>query len=579
MGTATPENLASPALPSQFVRSHRGTLERALEVIRTREHWSPFPEEEEAYGDSAREAGEAAFTALLGRPLELDQPGRDGTVGPDPAAGGERSPYGFELGISYPHHDIAALLPAMEAALPRWGAADPWERAAVCAEILARINTRSHEMAQAAMHTSGHNHLMAFHAGAVHAQDRGLEAVAYALFEQARMPATAVWSKPMPDGSDFTLNKTFRTVPRGIALLIANRVFPAWNGYPGLFASLATGNAVLVNPHPQAVLPLALTVETARRVLQEAGFDPNLVCLAAEHPGEELARTLATRPEVRIVDYAGTTEFGTWLEDHARQAQVFTAKSAVNTLLVHSTAHYRDMLDNLAFSLALYSGQLCTSPQNLLIPRTGIATDEGHKSFRRVVADLSEALTGLLADDAGATAVLGALLGADVLARVEHAASGALGPVAAAPRAVRDPAFPEAVLRTPVLVVLDATSPQDRATLAAEWPGPVSFAVAVDSAADGVALLRRLAEERGALSAGVHTTAPEVEAAAEEACAQAGVMLSVNLVGNWYITQSAVYSDLHSTGVNPSGNSVYCDAAYVAPRFRTVGVRRYGRPG
>lgn len=112
------------------------------------------------------------------------------------------------------------------------------------------------------------------------------------------------------------------------------------------------------------------------------------MCLAPEHPGEGSARHLALRPEVRLVDYAGGTGFGTWLETHARQARVLTAGSAVNSLLVESTADYRDMLANLAFSVSLYSGQLCTSPQNLLVPRAGITTDEGHKTFEEVVRDL-----------------------------------------------------------------------------------------------------------------------------------------------------------------------------------------------
>ncbi|WP_345746500.1 phenylacetic acid degradation protein PaaN [Streptomyces sp. ODS28] len=561
-----------------MLRRHRPTLERALEVISTRESWSPFPEGEEGYPPGAAADGEAAFRALLDRPFDLDQPGGDGAVGPAPEQGGEISPYGFPLGVSYPHADADRLLPALRDAREGWAAAGPWERAAVCAEILFRLNSRAHELAHAAVHTSGHNFLMAFHAGAVHAQDRGLEAVAYALREQTRIPYEAVWSKPMPGGRPFVLDKTFTAVPRGVALVVGNRVFPAWNGYPGLFASLATGNSVLVKPHPRAVLPLALTVRTAREVLREAGFSPDLVCLAAERPGEELAASLAVRPEVRLIDYSGTTAFGCRLVREAGQARVRTATSAVNALLIHSTAHYRDMLDNLAFSLALYSGQLCTSPQNLLIPRTGIATDEGHKSFAQVVSDLGDALSTLLADDGTACAVLGALVGPDVAARVEHAATGAVGPVAVPSRTVAHPDFPGATVRTPLVVRLDADDPADLATLKTEWLGPVFFAVAVDSAAAGTALLRETAQECGALSAGVHTTSPEVEEELERACAAAGVLLSVNLRGDWYITQSAVYSDLHSTGLNPSGDAPYCDGAFVADRFRTVEVRRFREP-
>ncbi|MFI8104596.1 phenylacetic acid degradation protein PaaN [Streptomyces sp. NPDC086023] len=561
---------------ARLITRHRTTLDRALEVIHTREHWSPYPEETGAYGPDAAADGEAALRALLGRPLDLGQPGRDGTVGPAPDQGGERSPYGLDLGISYPHHDPAVLLPAMTAALPAWRDAGPEARAAVCLEILDRINARSPEFAAAAAHTSGHNPVMAFHAGAVHAQDRGLEAVAYAYFEQSRLPAGARWRKPQGPDRAVNLSKRYAVVPRGVSLLVAGSVFPAWNGYPGLFASLATGNPVLVKPHPAAVLPLALTVAQAREVLAEAGFAPDLVCLAPEYPGERLARRLATAPEVRLVDYTGRTAFADWLTANARQARVFTAASAVNTVLVESTHDYRDMLANLAFSVSLYSGQLCTSPQNLLIPRTGIATDEGHKGYDEVVADLGGALHALLGDDADACAVLGALLGPEVRSRVDLAMSGALGPVGVASRRVRHPGHPDAEVRTPVVVKLDAERGGDRATLLSEWLGPVCFAVAVDSVASALELLAETTRECGALSAGLYSVSGEVETAMEAACAEAGVMLSMNLMGDWYISQSAVYSDLHGTGMNPSGNAVLTDGAFVADRFRTVVVRRYG---
>ncbi|PZT70789.1 phenylacetic acid degradation protein PaaN [Streptomyces sp. SW4] len=570
--------MSTSALPLRtLTRRHQAVLHRALNVLRSREHWSPYPEDpgdSVAYRDQDAAEGERAFQRLLGTTVELGQPGRDGTVGPEPEEGGEVSPYGFPLRIAYPHSDPAVLLPAQRAAMAGWRSATPLERAAVCAEILARINARSHEFAQAATHTSGHGPVMAFHAGAVHAQDRGLEAVALGLAEQTRLPAAFTWRKPLPGGRVLALDKTFTIVPRGISLLIANAVFPTWNGYPGLFASLVTGNAVLVKPHPRAVLPLALTVRVARDVLRETGFDPDLVCLAAERPGEELARRLAVHPDVRIIDYAGTSTFGAWLTENAPQAQVHTATSAANPILLHSTSRYQDTLANLAFSLALYSGQLCTSPQNLLIPRGGITTDEGHKTYDEVVTDLGTALDTLLADDAHAADILGALYAPHVLDRVEAADRGNLGPVAHHTRAVTHPRHPGAVIRTPVVVRLDAGRAADLSTLMTEWPGPVAFAVAVESTEAAVALLRRTVRETGALSAGAHTTDPRVERALEDACADTGVMLTLNLTGDWYLTQSAVYSDLHGTGLNPSGNTTYGDASFVTGRFRSVAVRR-----
>ncbi|WAX79156.1 phenylacetic acid degradation protein PaaN [Streptomyces sp. KMM 9044] len=560
----TAENTAQ-----QLTAQHRPTLDRALEAIRTRAYWSPHPEHPKAYGENGSmdpAAGQAAFDALLGTRLDLGQPGTDDWVG------GETSPYGIELGVSYPHADLDVLLPAMRAGMRTWRDAGAETRAVVCLEILKRISDRTPEFAHAVMHTSGQAFMMAFQAGGPHAQDRGMEAVAYAYAEQVRTPTAAEWTKPQGKRDPLALTKQFTPVPRGIGLVIGCNTFPTWNGYPGLFASLATGNAVLVKPHPRAVLPLALTVQVARQVLTEAGFDPNLVALAAERPGEGIARTLATRPEIRIVDYTGSTEFGDWLEANARQAQVYTEKAGVNTVIVESTGNYRGMLANLAFSLSLYSGQMCTTPQNLLIPRDGITTDQGPKSFDEVVADLAQAVDGLLGDDTRANALLGAIVNPDVRARLEAAAG--LGEVALASRGITHPEFPDAVVRTPVIVKLDGAKPDGEAACMNECFGPVSFAVAVDSASDAAKLLRRTVRERGAMTVGAYTTSPEFEETVREVCLEEAAQLSLNLTGGVYVNQTAAFSDFHGSGGNPAANAALTDTAFVANRFRVIEVRR-----
>ncbi|GGU27999.1 phenylacetic acid degradation protein PaaN [Streptomyces lavendofoliae] len=548
---------------------HRPTLEQALEAIRTRAYWSPHPEHPKAYGENGSLSaadGLAAHQATLGTRFELDQPGTDGWTG------GEVSPYGPELGVEYPHADVDVLIPAMRAGMGAWRDAGPETRALVCLEILARISARTHEFAHAVMHTSGQAFMMAFQAGGPHAQDRGLEAMAYAYAEQVRTPVDADWSKPQGKRDPLELRKTFTPVPRGISLMIGCNTFPTWNGYPGLFASLATGNPVLVKPHPRAVLPLALTVRVAREVLAEAGFDPNLVALAVERPGEGIAKELAVRPEIRIIDYTGSTSFGDWLEANARQAQVYTEKAGVNTVVVDSTDDYKGMLSNLAFSLSLYSGQMCTTPQNLLIPRDGITTDAGPKSYDEVVADLAAAVGGLLGDDARANALLGAIVNPDVKARLEAAAE--LGEVALASREVANPDFPGAVVRTPVLLKLDGSKPDAEAAYMSECFGPVAFAVSVESTADALELLRRTVREKGAMTVGAYTTSPDVERAVEEVCLEESAQLSLNLTGGVYVNQTAAFSDFHGSGGNPAANAALCDGAFVASRFRVVEVRR-----
>jgi phenylacetic acid degradation protein paaN len=547
-----------------LVESSRDILDGALAAIRDRGYWTPFPELPKAYGEDGPATGKAAFEAYLGRPFPLDdQPGTDDLVG------GARAPYGLELGGRYPHPDLDVLLPAMRAALPAWRDAGPRVRASLCVEALRQLNRRSHEIGHAVMHTSGQAYGMAFQAGGPHAQDRGLEAVAYAYQAMTAQPGTAEWEKPQGRRDPLRMAKTFTVVPRGIALVVGCNTFPTWNGYPGLFASLVTGNPVVVKPHPNAALPLAITVSVLRDVLRAHGFDPNLVTLAMERPGEGLAKTLALRPEVRLIDYTGSTEFGLWLERNATQAQVFTEKAGVNTVVIDSVDGYQGMLANLAFSLSLYSGQMCTTPQNLLVPHDGITADGEHKSLDEFAADLAGAVDGLLSDEARANALLGAIVNPGVSGRLEQAAT--LGREVLASHEVRNPDFPAAVVRSPLVVRLDAANADDVAVLSGEWFGPISFLIATDSTDQSVDLFRRTVTAHGAITAGVYSTDEKVLTATREAAWDAGVNLSENLTGGVYVNQSAAFSDFHATGAN----SALTDLAYVAGRFRVVQSRRH----
>lgn len=549
-----------------FVAAHRETLDRALAAVADRGYWSAYPESPSprVYGETAAADGLAAYQAHLGHRFELDQPGTVGWVG------AERSPYGPSLGVTYPEVDLDVLLPAASEAMPGWRDAGPLVRAAVCVEIVDRINKRSFEIANAVMHTSGQAFVMAFQAGGPHAQERALEAIAVAYAEQTRVPGTARWEKPQGKRPALVMEKTYTVVPRGIGLVIGCTTFPTWNSYPGLFASLATGNAVVVKPHPAAVLPLAITVSIARAVLAEAGFSPNLVTLVAEEAGGTVAADLALRPEVKIVDFTGSTSFGQWLEDNARQAAVYTEKAGVNMVLVESTDDYRGLLANLAFSLSLYSGQMCTTPQDLLVPATGVTTPDGVRTVAEFAADLGSALDGLLGPDAQAVELLGAVVNDGVLSRVDSAPS--LGEVVVPSRTLTHPAYPDARIRTPAVVQVSADQPD---VWGSECFGPVAFLVPVETTDFAVELLRRTVTARGALTASVYSTDEKVLAGARSAALDAGVALSENLTSGVYVNQTAAYSDFHATGANPAANAAYTDAHFVAGRFRVVQSRRH----
>ncbi len=365
----------------------------------------------------------------------------------------------------------------------------------VCAEILQRINAQSFLFANAVMHTTGQAFMMAFQAGGPHAQDRGLEAVAYAWAEMKRIPDKAIWEKPQGKNEPLKMEKRYRIVPRGIGLVIGCCTFPTWNGFPGLFADLATGNAVVVKPHPAAILPLALTVRIARDVLREAGFDPDVVTLVAHEAGDDVARKLALRPEVRLIDFTGSSANGNWLEANARQAQVYTEKSGVNQIVVDSADDFKAVARNVAFSLALYTGQMCTAPQNIYVPRGGIDTAAGHLSFD---AGRGRHRRGR-AEAAGRS---GARRGDPRCRGQRRRAAAARGGARARHRSCstrsrsRIRSTRRRRIRTPLVVRLDAA---DRDSYLAEWFGPIAFVIATDSTAQSLAdRPRRGKDPRGA---------------------------------------------------------------------------------
>jgi phenylacetic acid degradation protein paaN len=550
---------------------HEATLNKALAAIETRGYWSPFAEmpSPKVYGETASADGEAAFKSHLGHTFDLDQPSTGDTVGQ------EKSPFGIELGIRYPKADPNALIAAATTAQASWRAAGPQAWVGVSLEILSRLNRASFEIGYSVMHTTGQAFMMSFQAGGPHAQDRGLEAVVYAWDQLRRIPSEAHWEKPQGKNPPLSMQKRFTVVPRGTGLVLGCCTFPTWNGYPGLFADLATGNAVIVKPHPGAILPLAITVRIARDVLREAGFDPNVVTLLATDPNDgALVQDLALRPEIKLIDFTGSTQNGNWLERNAHQAQVYTEKAGVNQIVIDSVQDIKAAARNIAFSLALYSGQMCTAPQNIYVPRDGIRAGDTQMSFDEVAKALAGAVEKLVSDPARAVELIGAIQNDGVIERIAEARK--LGEVLADSQTLAHPAFADARVRTPLMLKLDART--DSAKFVKEWFGPISFVIATDSTAQSLDLVGSIAAEHGALTLSVYSTDDTVIAAADDAAIRGGVALSINLTEGVFINQSAAFSDFHGTGANPAANAALSDAAFVANRFRVVQSRVHVAP-
>ncbi len=551
---------------------HSATLARARQACATRECWSPFPEMPKLYpnADVAAPAGKAAFDALLGQPFALDLPGITHWVGE------EVSPYTqAPLGITYPQADPDALFAAAKAALPGWAAADIDTRLMLLMEGLDRLY-RHHlfTLVHAVMHTAGQSYNMAYAGSGVNALDRGIEALVYA--EQAMRAVTPQvrWARRFgPD--EITLDKTYRLIPRGVAVCFTCASFATWNAWPSILASLATGNAVIVKPHPASVLPMAITVRVFRELLAERGVDPNLITLCLDTTADPLGKVLIKHPDCAIVDFTGSARFGKWVESNAHPAIAFTETSGCNTVVLAGAEDLDAAIRALATTMCMFSAQMCTSPQNVYLPPV-IDTPNGPVPRDVVAQKLADAIAALVADPRRAGMILASVQAPQTLGLIGWVRDQATqrGRVLLDSRAYPHPEFPNARNATPLLVQVG----KDAHDLYAEERfGPIGFVIDCDNADDALHQATSDAGANGGITGFVYARDEGFISRAEAAYARAGAQLTINLTGAMPLNFAAAYSDYHVTGLNGAGNATLTTLAFVAPRFAVAQSRRPAR--
>jgi len=553
-----------------LIERHKDLIARAIEAVETRKSWSPFKDSPSTkiHGPEKPAAGKAAFEARLGDRFDLGQPGVTHWVGE------EVSPYTQEpLGITYPVSDAQALIAAASKAMPAWIKADPELRMALCVEMAVRLYDRNFEMAQAVMHVAGQSYTQAFSGSGPNALDRGIEALAYAAQAIRAVTRRAAYHRDFA-GEAVALDKTYTLQPRGLGLVICCASFPTWNAYPAMFASLATGNPVIVKPHPIAVLPMAIVVETCRDVLREYGFDPNLVTLAVDTLAEPVAGKFVDDPAVQIIDFTGSPRYGGHLERTVTGKLLFTETAGVNSIVVESVESLAESARAIARATCLFSAQMCTSPQVVYVPRDGIKMRDGHATFDEVAAAIVAEIDAIAGNPAQASAIMGAVQGKvslDVVRETRAAADAHGLAVLREATPYEHPQFPNARTMTPLVL---AVAPQHQHLYAEERFGPVLFIVADANGDSAVAEATELAKTRGAISCYLYSTDEDFIDRSVELYARAGANLSINLTGAMWINFAAAYSDYHVTGLNPAGNACLTDIAFVASRFRIVQRRR-----
>jgi phenylacetic acid degradation protein paaN len=537
-------------------------LNDAQAALKNRLYFSAYPENPKAYAEDGNEAGKTAFSKQLNENFtELDSNNAIGWIGT------EVSPYmQVGLGVHYPQFSVDTLIANANASKAAWNAISVQNKANILVEMLDAVKDRFFEIAYATMHTTGQSFVMSFQASGPHANDRALEVIAMGLQELSRFDADVNWVKNMGK-FDLTIKKNFKPISKGIGLVIGCSTFPTWNTVPGLFANLIAGNVSIVKPHPKSILPIAIVVAEMQKVLSKHGLPTSIVQLAVDTVESPITKELAEQKDVKLIDYTGGSAFGDYIEGLSGKT-VFTEKAGVNSVILESVNDPKAVFGNLAFAASLYSGQMCTAPQNVFVPAGGISTSEGHLSFDEVVSGIAGAIKGLVENPKMGPFTLGAIQNDvtknRVLKMLENL-SVALGPLECV-----NPEFADTRVLSPSVVVVDA---KDADTWQHECFGPILFVVKAADSNECLSLTAASAENKGAITCQCYSTNASFMEEVENTMNAVFTPVSFNFTGAAFVNQHAAFSDLHVTGGNPSGNASFTDALYINRRFVWVGNR------
>jgi aldehyde dehydrogenase (NAD+) len=283
----------------------------------------------------------------------------------------------------------------------RWSKAAPDKRAAVLADVAARIRNEAGRLTELEVRDSGGT------LRKTKASDLAGTMFTFRTFAEyaARIPAEV----PLP----FTVapgpsHNYLRREPVGVCAGIIPWNFPLQNAAWKLAPALAAGCTVVLKPAEQTP---CTAVELAR-ICAEAGVPDGVVNVVTGF-GPEAGEPLVTSPEVDKVAFTGSTEVG-------RRVAALAAGTVKKTLLelggksagiVLADADLDLAVDGAAYAIFFHSGQVCEAGSRLLVDRR--VHDE---VVERLVAVAGRMTVGPAGDPASD---MGPLVSAEQLERVE----------------------------------------------------------------------------------------------------------------------------------------------------------------
>jgi phenylacetic acid degradation protein paaN len=310
-------------------------------------------------------------------------------------------------------------------------------------------------------------------------------------------------------------------------------------------------------------------VEEIQKVLQAKGIDINVCQLAADSSNNLITKKLAENPIVKLIDYTGGSAFGDYVE-HIPGKTTFTEKAGVNSVILDSVTDLKAVVQNLAFAASLYSGQMCTAPQNFFIPASGVKQGDTVIPYEEVKKAFVDAVAGIANHPQMGPGTLGAIQSELTLKRVASAKELDAN-VLLAPNKVANTEFPDARTTSPIILEVDA---KDTGVYENELFGPIILLIKTKDTAQSVRLAKEMVSLHGAITCAAYSTDEAMANFIVSEMESVFAPVSLNLTGNIWVNQHAGFSDFHVTGGNPAGNASFTNPEYVNKRFVWVGHRR-----
>jgi phenylacetic acid degradation protein paaN len=487
---------------------------------------------------------------------------------PESWDGKEESPFLQQpLNILYPTFDINTLIERAKNEYHKWRKVSIEDRAGLLIESLERLKKRFFESAYATMHTTGMGYVMAFQISGPHSAQRALNAVASGFEALKRYPVTR-FGRIVQDEFGIKLGKSWIAVPKGISLIIGCPNFPSRDTVPSIFASLITGNPVIVKPHSSSILPIAITVAEIQKVFSENGFDPDVCQLAVDSDDEEFIKSLVEHPHIKLVDFKGSCMFCNYLKN-LKNKTVFTEKLNINSVIIDSFDDMDMAIKNLVMSLALYSGQMSNTPQNFFIPEDGIKTPDGIITYNDFVNRFIKALSDLINDEVGAQ-ILGSIQNISTISNIERLEKHNGGLIYKA-SPYPHPEYKNARTLSPMIMEL---FPDQKDIYMKAHFGPVGFFIKTKNSFHSLELAYETAEKKGALYCSAFTTNEKFKDIIIDQMTTTNTPITFNMVGNIYLVPGSKYDEYHLTGGNTASNASAANLDFVLQRFTWVGCKQ-----